>query len=101
MNSQSGLTWFETNHVRTMCEPCVKGQIDHQLGLSKRQMNAIRKDEFTVKKEVSLMVEKIKEVAGIDTQPSFTQSIVSDLCEMHQFDEYIIVFRKSDRIAWV
>ena len=59
------------------------------------------KDESTVKKEVSLMAEKIKAVAGIDTQPSFTQSIVSDLCEMHQFDEYIIVFRKSDRIAWV
>ena len=59
------------------------------------------KDELDSKKEVSLMAEVIKQTAGLTERPSFTQSIVSDLSELHQFDEYIIVFRKSDRIAWV
>ena len=59
------------------------------------------KDPDADKNSISNMAKKIKTVAGIDKQPSFTQSIVSDLCEMHQFEDYIIVFRKSDRIAWV
>ena len=59
------------------------------------------KDPAADKNSISNMAKKIKTVAGIDKQPSFTQSIVSDLCELHQFEDYIIVFRKSDRIAWV
>ena len=38
-------------------------------------------------KIISLMAKKIKSVARIDTQPEFTQSIISDLYEMHLFEK--------------
>ena len=51
-------------------------------------------------KMISAMGEKIKSVAHLDNPPAFSQSIISEHWEFHQFDEYVIVFRVSDRAAW-
>ena len=51
-------------------------------------------------KIISAMGEKIKSAAHLDNPPAFTQSIISEHCEFHQFEEYAILFRVSDRAAW-
>ena len=51
-------------------------------------------------KIVSAIGESIQRVTGIDEQPAHTQSIISEYCEFHQFEEYVIVFRREDRSSW-
>ena len=51
-------------------------------------------------KMIPAMGKSIQRAAGIDEQPAYTQSIVSEYCEFHQFEEYVIVFRASDRASW-
>ena len=51
-------------------------------------------------KIISAMGKAIQRVTGIAHEPVFTQSIVSDHCEFHQFEEYVIVFRREDRASW-
>ena len=42
----------------------------------------------------------IQRVTDIDHEIAFTQSIISEYCEFHQFEEYVIVFRREDRSSW-
>ena len=51
-------------------------------------------------KIISAMGKAIQQSAGLDHEPGFTQSIISEYCEFHQFEEYVIVFRVSDRKSW-
>ena len=51
-------------------------------------------------KMISAMGKSIQRAASIDHEPAFSQSIISEHCEFHQFEEYAILFRVSDRAAW-
>ena len=62
--------------------------------------NLFLRDPKSDAKTISAMGKAIQQVTGIDHEPAFTQSIVSDKCEFHQFEEYVIVFRVSDRKSW-
>lgn len=51
-------------------------------------------------KMIPAMGKSIQRAAGIDHEPAFSQSIISEHWEFHQFEEYVIVFRVSDRSSW-